>query len=29
MLSLNPYDPCVASKVINGKQCTIAWYVTA
>ena len=24
---LNPYDPCVANKVINGKQCTIAWYV--
>jgi Reverse transcriptase (RNA-dependent DNA polymerase) len=25
--SLNPYDACVANKVINGKQCTIAWYV--
>ena len=24
---LNPYDSCVANKVINGKQCTIAWYV--
>ena len=24
---LNPYDPCVANKVINGKQCTICWYV--
>ncbi|KAI2505429.1 Reverse transcriptase (RNA-dependent DNA polymerase) [Fragilaria crotonensis] len=24
---LNPYDPCVANKIINGKQCTIAWYV--
>ena len=24
---LNPYDRCVANKVINGKQCTIAWYV--
>ncbi|KAI2490730.1 Reverse transcriptase (RNA-dependent DNA polymerase) [Fragilaria crotonensis] len=24
---LNPYDPCVANKVINGKQCTVAWYV--
>ena len=24
---LNPYDPCVANKVINGKQCTIAWYL--
>ena len=24
---LNPYDPCVANCDINGKQCTIAWYV--
>ena len=24
---LNPYDPCVANKIINGKQCTITWYV--
>ncbi len=24
---LNPYVPCVSKKVINGKQCTIAWYV--
>jgi len=24
---LNPYDPCVANSMINGKQCTIAWYV--
>jgi hypothetical protein len=24
---LNPYDTCVANKLINGKQCTIAWYV--
>ncbi len=24
---LNPYDPCIANKIINGKQCTIAWYV--
>ena len=24
---LNPYDPCVANKIINGNQCTIAWYV--
>ncbi|KAG7373305.1 reverse transcriptase RNA-dependent DNA polymerase [Nitzschia inconspicua] len=24
---LNPYDPCVANKMINGKQCTVAWYV--
>jgi hypothetical protein len=24
---LNPYDPCVANAMIDGKQCTIAWYV--
>ena len=24
---INPYDPCVANKMINGKQCTICWYV--
>ena len=24
---LNPYDRCVANKEINGKQCTIIWYV--
>jgi hypothetical protein len=24
---LNPYDTCVANKIIDGKQCTIAWYV--
>ena len=24
---LNPHDPCVANKLINGKQCTIVWYV--
>ncbi len=24
---LNPYDRCVANKMINGKQCTLAWYV--
>ena len=23
----NPYDLCVANKDLNGKQCTIAWYV--
>jgi Reverse transcriptase (RNA-dependent DNA polymerase) len=26
-IKLNPYDPCIANKVIDGKQCTIAWYV--
>jgi ketopantoate hydroxymethyltransferase len=24
---LNPYDACVANKMINGKQCSIVWYV--
>jgi hypothetical protein len=24
---LNPYDQCIANSMINGKQCTIAWYV--
>ena len=24
---LNKYDPCVANKMIGGKQCTIVWYV--
>jgi hypothetical protein len=24
---MNPYDTCVANKTIEGKQCTIIWYV--
>ena len=24
---VNPYDPCVANKMINGKQCTVVWHV--
>ena len=24
---LKPYDFCVANKLVNGKQCTIVWYV--
>ena len=24
---LNPYDKCVANKMVDGKQCTIAWWV--
>jgi hypothetical protein len=24
---LNPYDSCVANKIINGHQCTITWHV--
>jgi hypothetical protein len=25
--TINPYDPCVANSIIDGSQCTIAWYV--
>ena len=25
--TVNPYDPCVANKIIDGHQCTICWYV--
>ena len=25
--TINPYDPCVANKTIDGKQCTILWHV--
>ena len=24
---INPYDSCVANKLIDRKQCTIVWYV--
>ena len=24
---INPYDRCVANKMINGTQCTVAWHV--
>ncbi len=24
---INPYDPCVANTIINGKQMTITWHV--
>lgn len=24
---VNPYDPCVANKVVNGKQMTVMWHV--
>jgi hypothetical protein len=24
---IDPYNFCVANKIINGKQCTIAWHV--
>ena len=25
--TLNPYDTCVANKIVNGKKLTILWYV--
>lgn len=25
--TLNPYDPCVANKIVDGKQMTITWHV--
>ena len=24
---VNPYDPCVANKVVNGSQMTVTWHV--
>ena len=24
---INPYDPCVANKMVNGAQCTVYWHV--
>eukprot|EP00957_Ditylum_brightwellii_P097935 7458768-Ditylum_brightwellii.AAC.1 len=24
---LNPYDPCVANKIVNGKQPTVTWHL--
>ena len=24
---INPYDTCVANKIVNGKQCTVVWHV--
>ena len=24
---INPYDPCVANSMINGKQMTVTWHV--
>ena len=24
---INPYDHCVANKIINGKQCTVTWHI--
>ena len=25
--TLNPYDPCVANKTVEGKQLTVVWHV--
>ena len=25
--TVNPYDPCVANKMINGEQMTVTWHV--
>jgi hypothetical protein len=25
--AINPYDPCVANKMISGEQCTVLWHV--
>jgi hypothetical protein len=25
--TINPYDPCVANKMVNGKQITVVWHV--
>jgi len=25
--NINPYDRCIANKIINGHQCTISWHV--
>ena len=25
--TINPYDRCVANKIVNGHQCTVVWYV--
>ncbi len=24
---INPYDPCIANKMVNGSQMTIRWHV--
>ena len=25
--TINPYDPCVGNKMVNGKQLTVTWHV--
>ena len=24
---VNPYEPCVANRIVNGGQCTVVWHV--
>ena len=24
---INKYGPCIANKIVNGKQCTVCWHV--
>jgi hypothetical protein len=24
---INPYDPCIANKIVNGNQLTLQWHV--
>ena len=24
---VNPYDPCVANRIVNGSQCAVVWHV--
>lgn len=26
-IEINPYDPCVANKIVEGNQMTVCWYV--
>ena len=26
-IEVNPYDPCVANKVVNGSQMTVTWHM--
>jgi hypothetical protein len=25
--TINPYDPCVANKIVEGHQLTVCWYI--
>ena len=26
-MTVNPYDPYVANKIVNGSQCTVVWHI--